>query len=210
MFYRGGSKVVGKFSHRASNIFRKRPRRCRQTCWLFSHELALFVLYDLTGGSLILSPDCLFILPLGWRCYFWGSFLSLNSLWRKGIKKLGGTALLRVSKSATWLIHIIMEKVWTSYFIVPKVPNFLVCSPKFLEGLLCNCDRCPGKSAPFLLFSSPHDGKGVDGLLPLSHTGFFGLAFFLHAIWGREHKIEEIKEIVSNFFGFLLTTYLVT
>ena len=64
-------------------------------------------------------------------------------------------------------------------FVIPKAPNCIVGSPKFLEGLLCNSEQHPRKSAPFLLFSLSHDREVVDGLLPFSLTGFFSYMSFL-------------------------------
>ena len=63
----------------------------------------------------------------------------------------------------------ILPLVWRRFFWAldcPKVPGFLEKVSKFLEVLLQNCERRPGKSSPCLLFFSYCDGGGFIGLLP--------------------------------------------
>ena len=57
-------------------------------------------------------------------------------------------------------------------FYSPKVPNFLGGYPNLLEVIFCDWERCPRKSANFPLFSSYHDGEGLDCLFPFSLTVF--------------------------------------
>ena len=87
-------------------------------------------------------------------------------------KYFSGTTLLHPVESYPCLICLIMEEVLTGCLITPKVPNFLRGSLKFLEELLSNCERRPGKSTRFLLLSSSYDKEGINGLFPFNPTGF--------------------------------------
>ena len=44
--------------------------------------------------------------------------------------------------------------------------------PKFSEVMLCDFRKFPGKSSPYLLFLSLHDGEVLDKSLPFSTTSF--------------------------------------
>ena len=45
--------------------------------------------------------------------------------------------------------------------------------PNFLEGLLSNCERRPGKFASCLLLLLSRDEEGFFSIIPFSTTGFF-------------------------------------
>ena len=72
-----------------------------------------------------------------------------------------------------------MEKVSTGCLIVPKVLKFLGGSLKFLEGLLHDCERRPGKSVPLLLFYLYHNREGINVLFTFSPMGFSVYPSFL-------------------------------
>ena len=50
----------------------------------------------------------------------------------------------------------------------PSVP----CDDRDSENFGGTASLCPGESSPCLLFSSSHDGEGLDSMPPLSTAGF--------------------------------------
>ena len=153
-----------------------------KTCWLYPRELASSVPSDLLGGSPVLYKDCMIVWFLVCRSYFFGLLLVPQFPVMIGTPKFLEGLLRSVPGNllpAFFFTRLMMGKVLTvclpylrQVSIVPKFQNFLGSSPKFLEGLLCDCEWNPGKSSPCLLFYSSRDKEGFDGLRTFYHTWF--------------------------------------
>ena len=104
-----------------------------------------------------------------------GSCFSLSLLWWKGLRNAW-----RDCFDLSWDYSKCLLFPLSHYgegldviLIIQKFPNFLWDYPNFSEWLLQNCEQCPGKSAPFPLFSSSCDGECVYVMFPFSLPVFF-------------------------------------
>ena len=70
--------------------------------------------------------------------------------------------------------------------LVPWYPC-LLGDKNFLWVLLCNCDRYPGKSSPWLPIYSFFDEEYINVISSLISGGISFVAVFPHVIWGGEN-----------------------
>ena len=80
------------------------------------------------------------------------------------------------------------------------VPSFPVLrdSPKFSDGLPCDCKRCPRKSCPCLLLSSSRDEEGLIGFSSLLSDGITSMAIFPQILWGKRDQNRGNRRKVST------------
>ena len=84
-----------------------------------------------------------------------------------------------------WRVALLLQPcifavvLWDSILLFPWVKG----DPKFLEGLLHPCNRCPGKSSPCLIASSLCDKEGLDGIYSLLSNWIYFFAVFTCAMW---------------------------
>ena len=81
---------------------------------------------------------------------------------------LGGMRSCCRSFCCVWLSGIVM-----SVSSLPLLPVYLSYSPKFSDGLPCDCKRCPRKSCPCLLLWSYRDEEGLIGFYYLLSNSLF-------------------------------------
>ena len=96
------------------------------------------------------------------REYSWPFSREMDSSVLPGLPR-GLCSYCRVSYHLT---APLTEFIWT--LVCLQVLLFYKGSPKLSEGLICDCERCPGKFSLCLMFPSFHDKEGLKNISPPS------------------------------------------
>ena len=170
---------------------RKSEKVCRTTPWPFGEismdPLGYWWFYLLIDVSKVIGGDSEVIGEFDeeFRASWW--VFSIQSYWWSPLSLSGCCPSER---------SYLAEFLWDcsrSFFTLWKG------GPKFLEGLLCNCEWFPGNYYPWPIFSSCLDEEGLKGMSSLLSDGIYFVCIFSNYYVEEERtKYRQSKIFVSN------------
>ena len=97
------------------------------------------------------------------------------------LSALSALVVLEVLSWSFWCYHLLslgLLDPFTALYLRMSCLFGSLCKEdsKFLEGMLCNCKRCLGKSYPCILLLSYCDEEGLDGMSSLISDGIIRVA----------------------------------